>query len=560
MTEWPLPYAPFLRELEELLATLSHEELRRSVRAMGLAQPTDTRRVWLASVRAGAEPPRAPARDESLIADVEAFMARANRGDYAGDPSWSDIADALFARASRAYEAGHKDLVLATAGPLMRFFGDGKDACREALAEYESVLDAFVATDLTELKARYLRALYESLPADARAPRLLAETRALEFVGGSATLQVLLDADPSPLPDLESFLLSWEEALRAWEVDRTKHFDSHRRDSLLREVVQRREGLRGLHALAQSDATDRAEAYTELLRARHREGASKAELLAIAREALEAVTDGTERAGFADVVAGLAAATDDAVAEREARQTAFRAWPTVTRLFALAHPGTRGAREIFRAEAELYPKDPRGLDTIGALLFALAGQPLECAKALEEADTLGWSAPDHLGDLAFVATILYGLGDAPPAKTVVHHLWRSLDPAASGLWTPTPILEEAASARPSVADAIATSAREMVLTPSERHRLLTVAARVAERRLSMLGDQQRRRRYGHGAQLVVAAAEGLSLGGYEAEAAELIARVRAEHRYRPAVNRELNAAMAASSGAGVARVHPPARK
>ena len=78
------------------------------------------------------------------------------------------------------------------------------------LERYEDgTIDLQLDSDLDEAKARYLRALYETLPVRERPAALLQALRDLVPVGGRVGLAEIIGARRAPLPDRSRFLAHW---------------------------------------------------------------------------------------------------------------------------------------------------------------------------------------------------------------------------------------------------------------------------------------------------------------------------------------------------------------
>lgn len=119
--------------------------------------------------------------------------------------------DDLFDRAGEAFVGGDLDLALESYGQLLHAFRleeDGEVFCGP------SAPTEMVATDVTEAKSRYLRALYETAPPSSRPGRLVEEMAALWCVGDPSNLRAIVDARPEAL-DLDGFLPGWIEELKS---------------------------------------------------------------------------------------------------------------------------------------------------------------------------------------------------------------------------------------------------------------------------------------------------------------------------------------------------------
>jgi hypothetical protein len=165
----------------------------------------------------------ADAADEMLLADIKAFVGRLESGAYVegwgwdedlhdersfGDGSWADEMDDLLGGAESAFLDGDLDLAGIAYEPLLKAFERHADGFCGA-EEPERML----STDVGEVRARYLRAVYETTRLSVHADTLLEEMGALRYIGGPLSPRPVIDARRAALPDLETFLPSWIERL-----------------------------------------------------------------------------------------------------------------------------------------------------------------------------------------------------------------------------------------------------------------------------------------------------------------------------------------------------------
>ncbi len=234
-----LPVADFLDGLEACLDAMKPAELRAALMAHAEHLAPSERRAFLAIFETGGRrreaeqmkrSGRAPKAD-TLLRDIDAAveMCEGSHGgrirggweDDLEDDEWADDEpaygawptakmDALFRRADAAFregdlalarEAYHK-LLYAVAGHQEEGFEDGGES------------EPAGKTDLSEVKARYLRALYETTDPDQRPAVLLKTLNDLQYVGGEPVgLPEVIGARRAALPDRESFLDAWIDLL-----------------------------------------------------------------------------------------------------------------------------------------------------------------------------------------------------------------------------------------------------------------------------------------------------------------------------------------------------------
>ncbi len=326
--------------------------------------------------------------------------------------------DDLFQRAAQSFVRCELDLARVAYWRLLHVFLDD----HEAFGDAETPED-LVETDLREATAFNLRALYETLPLDQRAPRLLEELRQIEYVGGLVTLADIAGTKPEALPDLEAFLPS--RAPRDWL--------RYRGRSLLVEAARLHRGSDGLADLARASVAGLPQLmldWVDALEADCRED----DAMAACREGLEGVDAGgvadEVRAQLADrlaVLGGRRGLTDVAL---EARRTAWRSEPSQRRLLELvAAADTLGVtREVIEAEAD-HPGRCGSPRLVCAVLL-LAGRVEPAIALLEDARPLGWSHSDHPGPVV-VPYLLLAAADRDAHLTrsgsILGQLFREMD-------------------------------------------------------------------------------------------------------------------------------------
>ncbi|UCF47831.1 MAG: hypothetical protein JSU89_11750, partial [Myxococcales bacterium] len=350
----PPARGPFLRRVRAVLEDTSHEKLKRHLLERAKELPADERVGFLQMLSKGER--RSPKKPPTIVADVENFVVALRNDEFADDswsdePEWVDRFEALVSRATKAFIDGERTVAVDALGRLLRVFELEYDVAAfygEEPAEFR------VRSDLGEVLALYLRALYETTPHQQRAERLLEELSSLRGLGASRVgLQAIMNADAAPLDELDRFLPAWIEVLHKLEPDRD---DSplNLRGPLLREATLLFAGADGLGELAKREGREQPQTYHEwldaLLRADRREDA-----LAAAREAVGAVEDPWDRARLADRLTNLAVDTGEENLAIEASVTAWRSRPTLRRLRRLCsvgEPDRETLRTRLTAEAE----------------------------------------------------------------------------------------------------------------------------------------------------------------------------------------------------------------
>lgn len=394
----------FLESLERHLRQMPAEDIRGSLLLHAQGLPGSDRDAFLAiftatgptgdGVRAGhAEAPDItwPVDHDPLLVEIDDFVDRVASGGYFegfgwddevhdqrsfGDESWVWEFDDLFSGAQEAFLAGELGLARAAYQRLLDAF-----ALDEEVGTFcgpEPALD-MVGTDISEVQARYLRAVYETTPAAERAAALVEVWFDLPDPRADVSLAAVCESRRQDLPNLEGFLPAWIAELRS------SGRESPQVRRLLTEATDMYGGIDGLADLARQGGRDQPDLYLEWVRALHR-AERYADAVNAALEALGAIEgDGSIRADIAEELADLS--RGDAGQVAAARRTAWRASPNQSRLLALHWAGTHTgeATDVMATEvATLDASENFGrLDGgLRAALMLLAGRVDDAAELL----------------------------------------------------------------------------------------------------------------------------------------------------------------------------------
>ena len=190
--------------------------------------------------------------------------------------------------------------------------------------------------EVREACARYLRAVYETMPLPRRPQALFEQMQQAQgwLSSPRPMLEEIIQISPRPLPDQDQFLSDWIAFLRK-QTDRDA-------DTWLREAIRLSQGTPGLEELAQAEGKQRPRAYLDWFAALEREGKNR-EMLAAAQEALQSLPGQLPiRATVADYLCAAARRLNEAGALGAGRWEAFVAKPSLVRLLDLwdaAPPG-----------------------------------------------------------------------------------------------------------------------------------------------------------------------------------------------------------------------------
>ncbi len=420
---------PFLEALEQRLDALSAEQLRAILVGHATRLPADKRAGFLALFD---QPPQTDggvaggsdeAGDATLVADVDGFVADIAAGVYVdgwgydpdyrdhrafGDETWTFEFDHLLDRAGLALLAGDA----ATAREAYRrLFAAMEGECDEGGFPGAGTPQELVTTDMGEAKHRYLRAVWDSEPTATRAAALLAAIEDTAYLGDTPTLPALEATRREPLADLDRVLP--ELIVRLGAVPAGYGFGTQAR-RLLAETTERHGGINGLADLARTPGDQQPDAYRDwidaLVRARRLDDARQAATEALGQLDL----DGPVAAAIAERQALLTAAGGDDTGVLAARQTAWRADPTLDRLLALVDVATAldELDPVLSEEADRAGGEPlsRRRDLAAGLLL-LAGRVDDAIRLVDATDDGGWGSGRHPAPVV-VAFLLTGASDA----------------------------------------------------------------------------------------------------------------------------------------------------
>lgn len=587
----PLTLAEFAERLDRRLKGLPAARLRSILLSHGERLPAAERASFLAIFEAS---PKRAGGDGDLLADVARVVADPpqaedqefdfpERGyghwdDETGpEVGWPEL-DALLGRAGEAFQHGR---LAQACSAYKQLFG--------AILERneDGSVDLQLDSDLDEAKARYLRALYETVPARQRPAALLEAMRDLAFVGGRVGLAEVVGARREPLPDRNGFLARWRDRLLT-EVRGRRRAGQMGTDvgALLLEAVALRDGAAGLGAFARQHGRLLPQAWREWVQALA--AARKAEAaLSAAREAVGALETGPVRAWACEFVADAARRRKDREAVLGACREALRSAPTIARLSTVCAVATPDELSKIAAEdvvlvRERWAKGKReaGSDVFAegavkegrrllALLYLLAGDPAAAAALVPKKESRGWSDGEHPGAVVVPWLLVAGCGVEPPAGSSLAACWDDMDRcgslyAAYESFDPAddldapPSDDEAEEAPKPLSLTPALRARMDALDEDKRARLLEQGAALARARVEAIVSNQNRRAYERAARLWSAVHDAYVLAGRASEGARLFAELRdrfsRQYRFRERLEAEVRRSAAALARQGVRSV------
>ncbi|MDD3655018.1 MAG: hypothetical protein PHO01_12735 [Desulfotomaculaceae bacterium] len=208
-------------------------------------------------------------------------------------------------------------------------------------------LEEMLATDMEEALLCYFRAVYMTTSAETRPARLLESIQEYWYFSGNRfSLQKLIDAGTTPLPDFHQFLADLVNFLR----EKGSHHN------LLREAVKLSGGIPALAELARQEGREHPGAYVDWLAALD----EKNDYHLMAEVALEGLTDVPQDYSIrAEIAEGLIKAgkfLNDISMQLSGYREAFYSSPNLDyfiNLFSLAKQNNCFTKEIEAAIARL---------------------------------------------------------------------------------------------------------------------------------------------------------------------------------------------------------------
>jgi hypothetical protein len=564
-----LALSPFLKELENRIDSMSHDELKILLmdHAKGLGKKD--RSNFLEIFETPPEVMTEPEEDAgtALIENIDAFIERLESGAYiddfhpdedyydswdhddyhehtGGDESWVTEMDDLFSEAAEYFLAADMAVAAKAYEKLLKAF----------LLEEENTVfcgpknaQDMVNTELLEAKARYFRALYESTPMKDRVNLLFDNMVSLCFVSESNIgLKSIIETRRELLFDLDTFLSLWIEKLE-------QNHDFERGGLpemlrwLLREAIIMKEGTEGLAELAKKEGDVHPEAYddwvTLLLEQKNYEGAIKAAL-----EGFDRIADGSSRASLADRLSEIALKVGDEDLALEARIRAWRSYPSLNRLLSLCtegNPYETIIEERIKTEFEKFKQGEYSPDNgLKNKLELLAGDYESAIKSLENANSLGWSEGKHPGRIVFPFLLVAGSGkEVPPPDTVMAKLWDEMDKGDWSIYSSHVIRktdQKDSEDTISYKKLLQSAMLRHPVTEKQQIEYLDIARQIAKKRMAEIVSKKFRKAYERAATVMVACAEAYHLADKKQESYDIVRGAHEQFRNHRAFRDEMD--------------------
>ncbi len=465
--------------------------------------------------------PASPSDD--AVSKVVSFAEAAKRVGYA-DPS--DVDDYLQQGAnaflSKDYTAAHQ-IFRALLLPISEVEID--------LGQHEMV-DEVLGTDVDKCAAQYVVSMYMIAEPDQRVQVVAAAIAEMSGVGHFwEPLHEMERVAVEPLTDLDEFLPRWRALIEDnAKTERRNDWDTDQ-DRWHREVVQRMEGADGLAKIARS--TKRSDDLRAWCRMLVESRDWKAALTAF-DEAAEIINDKEYSRG--DFLDGAALAAQE-LGRKNLPSRLDRAWREAPSMLRLRRwLGSAGSKRVVRRRAaQALAGCPKKAHRQRAFLHVLVGDHSSAARQLAAAPGLGWSNGEHPGHLLFpLFDQLLGGKSLGTSPDIAHLSRRGMD--IDELEWMSADSDEPRLAAPTVHEIIKLAGVEQPLQVGDRDAVLLAMRKAAEKRLTGVTENKRRRYYAHAAQLVATCADV----DQTPDTSQWVAGIRDEYRRYPALQRELN--------------------
>jgi hypothetical protein len=566
-----IPLKIFYETVEQRLADCSVEELRHILRAMAQRTSPSERQAFLEKLKPPADldslAQQAPRDDllaeiENLASELEEAMEDAEGWEevhgwyeeYDEEESSGPYEDflpplaRLFDQAQAAFDYGNLSLASDAYRALFELCIQQDDYGRGvSIEDLEGV-------EKDEAYARYLRAVYETTPANQRAGELFEQMLQVQswIAGSRPTFEDVIQISPKPLPDLDHFWPEWIAFLREQP--------GYEADARLREAIRLSQGTPGLEELARTQGKQRPRAYLDWLAALEQEGRYSDELSA-AQVALRTLPAGLPiRAAVADHLCTAALQLKDTQVLRAGRWEAFVVAPLLERLLDLWDVTPDSERVVQMQQAVRHIRNylaqprpqleagyPPGDDlerpvwisnTVLVHANLLADDWHVPHQMAANEKVLGWSSSENVQGfvLAFFLVLLSGKPTAGLPGNLAQ-LWQERLVNSTGYW----YSEEKTLPR-RLERAYAKLFEHLTLNNSEQSEALAWCLEIANRRVDAIVGGQHRGSYHKAAMLITACAEVLELRGEKDQTDALLSAVRNRFPRHRAFQSELNSA------------------
>lgn len=548
-------YKEFIDEVKEKLSRFSHEELLHLILSWADKVPASKRQEFVSEIML---PGQRKLVEETLLDEIEAFANRVENGEYCdgwgwdeeireerdwGDESWADEMDELFLRARTLLLQGEHRLAEEAYTQLFGILDMGQEPGHlPGNQDYSTMLKA----DVKEQVALFLRCVYVNASPPERPASVYAAMDTYGHLAHGVTLQCMIHAADSVLPDLERFLTEWIHFLTQQKGMRISE--------LLREAVWLQGGILAISSFAREYADRYPRAYLDWIQALEKEADDTAVLQA-AREGLAAIPrDYMIRAEVAEVIAKIGDKRNDGALKLEGYYERFYSNPCMRHLLDLYVTALEcGSWEQMRDQAEQRMKELRGqggtsagsyydreraMSSVSEGLvcnaYLLGGRYEQVFDMCRNLDSLGWSSSDHPKPV-FITFALAALSKDVVHTKVIMKQWENAI-AHTSYGADRVYIEKYKQAAAHISKVIP-------FTGEQEAFYLQWCMEEIRRRVDAIVGNQHRGSYNKAAGLVVAMAEVLACREREQEGTNFIETYRARYPRHSAFKSELAASM-----------------
>ena len=478
--------------------------------------------------------------------------------------------DTLLAETAELFFLGRWEDAAAAYGHILRAVAGGHTILGER-GFPSSVLE----NDLNEAKARYFRSLYEVALPEQRPALLLQAMAATSYLGKMGVgLAAMANAHTCPLQLPQRFLSAWKRALDGGG-ESLRRFRPGTVPWLRVEAALLSGGAQELLDLVET-STDRRPSFHELcvltlLKRGDESGAARA-----AGVAAEKVTDGRERAEFADWCAAILTRSGaPAEAVLDARKVAFMAEPNLWRLRLFLGTAGPGPAALHSVAGQLLAGLEADRDVpvrVRQVLRLMSGSRAGVVEQLTESPLANWYHSNHPGPIAFLFLLIAATGRASTGSGSALERFRGCCGLTDHCGSPMdrwslgrdsrgtgPMTRERAEAAlevhrganlnrllcdeaRSVYEWLALAASFSPPTSFDRHRYLASAMQIVEDRVAEVIGRGYRREYEAAAVAAAACAEAHVLAGYRERGLVLLGRLTSGFSKWRAFTKELRTA------------------
>ena len=394
--------------------------------------------------------------------------------------------------------------------------------------EKHSVLPQDVITcDMTLVKVRYLRSLYEVLPANIAPTSILASLRRFSYLGERVGLKDIQKITPNKMSSFKEFTTHWL-ALLTKERDTSNHDFDNIYCWLIREAIQMTQGIRGLLKLAEEKGDEQIEVYYDLIDA-YLNKSDFDSAISILKRAISHTKDKKERAFFCDWLATLLAGQGKIKLALQACKDAWKYYPTSERLISWfnKNKGVLSKEDLVQEIEFLRKQHPNEIRLI-CMLELLIGEYNIPKNTLLRSDSIGWSSSTHCGNIVYPFLLIASSFDKLQffeQKSSLQELINRME-----VFTNFSQLKQTEAISKSYVNYLLESLEKEKFSAKQVENFLMVARTVMLDRVQTILSKRLQHDYDKVAHMLIAYLEVCSLYDKEDEVTSLIVYVRTEYR------------------------------